>query len=488
MTAWRALAAGLLVLLAACDDTDRPFVTPSEREDDAAMLPGSGVTATLDRMEDGAWRVRYAFDAPQSVIFFSRSNGDYRTATWTPLSDGAAMARVGGFDAVLFDEPVEAAAFRIAPYSDQIPQEYTPFIPFSDGGLAIHAGQFEVLAAEDSEAIAALEGNLAQYQGEQKILGVRVIAPDTAIVAGGEVTRGEGSDVSLGGTSYLYVGEAEVQEGPDYAGVIDPGLPDWLQDQLESELGAVFAAYHDLWGEGLPEKASVLYAFRGYDRPGLSNKGGALGSRLIMLESSGDALRQPSQQIGVYMRWFFAHEIAHLFQARTGAVVASQGDSWIFEGGANAMANIVLGETATENPDGLMSDYAETFDTCAAYLADGPLSEAARDGRYDAYYQCGDLMSRASAAATPDADLFALWRGLLDAAEARDNRFSTDLYLEVMRERGAPEPAIQAIRRIATETLSDPRAALADMLAEAGMAPAFADDGRLTALDLDGAS
>ena len=150
--------------------------------------------------------------------------------------------------------------------------------------------------------------------------------------------HGEAVGTTFGSGSFIYIGDAKITEGRDFTGVIDPGLPDWLSSRFDADLSEIFDGHRKLWGDGLKQKSTVLFSFRGYGTSGFSNKGGALGN-MLALETSGDNLHTESEDTLNHFHWFFAHEAAHLFQGRTGL----NGNAyWISEGGANAMAVNVL--------------------------------------------------------------------------------------------------------------------------------------------------
>ena len=446
---------------------------------------GAQVLATIRARSDSRWRIRYVFEHPQSALFFSRSSGDYRRSTWKPVSRGVSLERLDGFDAVLMKTPKTVIEFLFAPYTQTVPKDYTPFIPFSDGGLALYTGQFELLPETDRAAIAALHGDIDRWQGEQPMFAVRVLS-DKPMVHNGEVRKREAVHVSRGDGTYIYVGEASLLEGVDLTGVIDPGLPGWLKKRVEPELGAIFAANRALWGEGLGQKATVLFAFRGFEGEGMSNKGGAVNS-LLALESSGESLRNFHADILIYFRWFFAHEVVHLFQNRYVARVDARSDAWMTEGAANAMAISLLKEIGVADDEFTLEKYGKAIDECSEYLGDGPLIEAAQRGQFDAFYTCGDPIAQMTAAVLPNENLFSFWNALLARGAAADqHQYSTADYFDVLRERGANDSVIELLRSLVYEQQADPEKTLLRAMHTTGLAPRFDDDAKLVEITLPG--
>lgn len=475
------LSQSILVLafftLASCTGPLRPDVQPEEF--------GAQVLATVSARSEGRWRVKYIFDRPHTALFFSRSSGDYRRSTWKPVTRGVSLERLDGFDAVLMKTPMIAIEFLFTPYTQTVPKDYTPFIPFSDGGLALYTGQFELLPETDRAAIAAMHGDIDRWQGEQPMFAVRVLS-DQPMVHNGELRKREAVHVSRGDGTYIYIGEASLLQGADLTGVIDPGLPAWLRQRVKPELSAIFDANRALWGEGLGQKATVLFAFRGFEGEGMSNKGGAVNS-LLALESSGEDLRTFHADILIFFRWFFAHEVVHLFQNRHGASIDSRSAAWMTEGAANAMAISVLREIGVTDDEFVLGQYGEAIDKCSEYLGDGPLIEAAQRGQFDAFYTCGDLIAQMTDAALADDDLFSFWNALLArGAEADQHLYSTADYFDVLRERGAKGSVIELLRSLVYEQQADPEKTLLRAMHTTGLAPRFDDDGKLVEIFLPG--
>ena len=110
-----------------------------------AQLPdGADAEVRLSPEESGNWRVEYTFAEPQSVLALVRSTGDYRELTWSVTSDNARFGRVAGIDVIALDEPARTVSFSIIPLTSTLVGEYTPFVTFADGSVAVHDGQFSV--------------------------------------------------------------------------------------------------------------------------------------------------------------------------------------------------------------------------------------------------------------------------------------------------------------------------------------------------------
>lgn len=423
------------------------------------------VVLTLTDGKDGPWTLDVHSSRP-TTLFFSRSKGDYRTARYTALNDGAQLERIGGLDTIVFAEGVKEANFALTPYSGNIRAGYTPFIPFSDGGVAVYTGQFELLLADDTAAVEALDGQLSNWTGEQNPIPLTLYSDRTMLIDG--VRKAGRVDLFAdGGGKYVYLGESNVVEGDNFVGVIDPGLPNWIRDDFDDTLGIIFTELEARYGYGLSDRATVLFAYRGDDVQGFSNKGGALPGNVLALESAGTALRRPSDDLITYFRFFFTHEAAHLFQAAAGKRLGDQDGAWIHEGQANAVAYRLLVDQGLQSRDAYEARLAETFARCAAELEGRTLLETLRTGRIGAY-DCGELIAVASDSALVNHDLFDLWATMV-ASSDNPERYSVDDYFTALQELGANADIIERVRLLTTESINDADKVLRDLLDAAGV-------------------
>ena len=433
--------------------------------------------------EDGNWKVAYTFESPQKVLAFTRSSNDYRETTWSLKTDGARFGRVAGVDVIVFDEPSTEAVFSIIPLMSPLEADYTPFVAFADGGLAIYEGQFSLVPFETLGAVEALDGDLDA--ATQPPLPFTVsLASQKPIIVDGRVLEGQVRHRVSGDGTYIYTGEGEIETFKAFTAVLDSALPDWLRERFDQDLDTIFSEFETLWGFGLEDKATVMLAYKGAVDDGLSAQGGAL-DQLLMMEVGGSALNEPDFDTLSYLHWFFAHEVIHLFQTEKGVKFSRKTDSWIHEGAANTMAyNLIasmLGET--DGPKFLSGVYANAFEVCVDALEEGPLSSAAERDTFSAHYACGDFIALASDGFLKRRDLYDIWNELTDQAARMDSReVSADLYFTTLQLLGMTQAHRERIARFVSEELEDPRQALTDLLEESGLEPEFNAEGQLVSL------
>ena len=465
----------LLLWLAGCTANDKPAVNRY------ALIESTGVTVTIEKQDDVRWLAHYVFETPQTAMLFSRSGGNYRTGSWTSIDDNVRLERLSGFDALLFAKPNTSARLTFVPYTQNVPKDYTPFIPFSDGGAAVFTGQFDLMPAADAAYIEALNGDIRKWEGKQPRLGVRVLSK-TPMIQNAKILNDEAIDMTIGGGDYIYVGSAKITQGTDFIGVIDPGLPQWLSSRFDKDISNIFEGHRQMWGDGLKQKSMVLFSFRGYGTSGFTNKGGALGN-MLALETSGDSLRTESEDTLNHFHWFFAHEAAHLFQNRAGVNLGDSHQAWITEGAANAMANNVLRHQNLADDAYILSEYAKEYEQCTLYVKTQKLSEAAQNGQFKVLYACGDIIAQITDAVLKDHTLFEFWNVMLRDAKEKTT-YSAHDYFAAMQKLGAPESIIDGLRGFTDGKSEAPVMALQNLMKDSGLAPKFDGDGKLISLKL----
>ncbi len=453
-----------------------------EGEVQDALQPPAEVAIKLAENPDGSWEVTYDFAEPQSALVLSQAPVTYRE--WTPLSEGVTMWRIGGMEGFAFRKPASRASFRIKPFSGELPAAYTPFLAFSDGSYGVLTGQFRVKPlASLAEAVdftkSAEEWPAAVMSSQVSITSARAVVSQAGGAYSEFLPEGDGTIV--------YVGSLAPVEGDSFRGYIDPGLPAWLREGFDADLGTIFSMLAKGWGHELKAKARVMMVFGGFEAKGLSLKGGAMGD-LLSLQMSGEQLADPTPEIRTYVRWFLAHEAAHIFQRARGndAVLFSDGGghAWVHEGSANAFA-YRIGADLADDPDAFLKEvYAEEYRDCVAHLEKAALVEARDSGNFRAYYACGDLIALATDALLPEHDLFDFWNALQTASLKAADTDRAELYFRTLEELGAPAQKVRQLRAFVHEKPRDASAFVRTTMASAGLPIAVDDKGALVTMPL----
>lgn len=444
--------------------------------------PAAEVAIELVENPDGTWDVTYRFAEPQSALVLSQAPVTYRE--WTPLTEGVAMWRIGGMEGFVFRQPASDAKFRIKPFSGDLPAAYTPFLAFSDGSYGVLSGQFRVKPIASLAEAVAFSKSAEEWPAPVMTSQVSIASPRPV----GSQAGGVHSEFLPGGDgTIVYVGSLAPVEGDSFRGYIDPGLPPWLTDGFDADLATIFSMLARGWGKELENKARVFMVFGGYANKGLDLKGGAIGD-LLTLQMSGADLANPTPEIRTYVRWFLAHEAAHIFQMKFGndAVLFSDSGThaWVHEGSANTFA-YRIGAALADNPDAYLAEvYAAEYKDCVAHLEQAALVAARDSGNFRAYYACGDLIALATDAMLPEHDLFDFWNALQTASITAVERDRAELYFQVLGELGAPAEGVGKLRSFVSEKPVDASAFVQTTMAEVGLPIALDAGGAFVGMKL----
>ncbi len=443
----------------------------------------SAVTVTVAPEESGNWSVVYSFEEPQAVLAFARSSNDYREATWTLETDEARFGRVAGVDVIVFDDEVREAKFSIIPLTSSLEADYTPFVAFTDGSLAIYEGQFSLIPFDSLDDVEALEGDLEASDRDPIAMTIKV-ASDKKIIVDGKIAGSRLSHAIKGDGTYIYMGDSNIEPFDSFVAVLDKTLPAWLGERFDDDLEQIFSEFERRWGFKLKNKATVMLAYKGGQGQKLSATGGAL-DQLLMMEVGGAALNSEDPDTLSYLKWFFAHEAVHLFQSEKGIQFSDDESAWIHEGAANTMSYSLIAASMGERGEQfLASVYSNAFDSCAAALAKGSLETVSKRGDFSANYACGDFIALATDGFLKRRTLYEFWDSLVDSAVSMEEpRIDADLYFTTMQLAGATGAQRRQIRRIVEDKQANPREALTKLLEDADLNPQFSAGGQLISLD-----
>ncbi len=362
----------------------------------------------------GDWQVRYDTAHPARALHFELPYESYRQQTWRPVEPGVRFVTDG--DAVRAERtdgrPFRTLSFRLTPRYREVPKNYAPFSPFSDGGLLVFTGQFHACADRPC-------GDAPRWR-------TSVRAPGRNVLAGGRLRKGEASFSDGGEGTLVYAGPAAALATPLVYAVIDPALPAALRAQLDSLLPPLMTYFTASFG-ALAEKPMLFASLDRFPRPdsGLSYQGGTLPGQVFLHFYGSDWPKPEAAAKADFVPWFFAHETAHFFHgARAGGLNASDDEAWIHEGGAEAFAALAVRHLG--NPAYVEKRVGQAADRCAAGLSalgDKPLDASARAGALGNYYDCGLLLQLAIDADVRRASggretLVAVWTDFLDKARA----------------------------------------------------------------------
>lgn len=467
-----ALILGLWPALAAADPAD---LAPMDDPADAA--------AVLEEAENGRFTVSFTFREPQTALVFGQAGDGYRAGDWQSETAGVRVERIGRVDALIFERPGTEASFTFTPFTENLPKAYTPFLDFTGDDWGVLTGQFRLLEAESRDAIAAFDGSTGDWQGKALSMDV-AFTDDRPVYYGGQRYQ-EGLIIRpKGDGTYAYIGDARPAEGASFVGFIDRALPPWIAGSFDEDLGTIFRTLSDGWGFELPDKAMILFAFKGLEQDGFSMTGGAF-EGLLALEVQGSALKTADDAIRNYLLWFFSHEAAHLYQQVGEVQSFNTDDGWIHEGAANTMSYAVVAKISSDPDAFLLESYQSAWTNCLETLRTGPLDEASKRGQFAGHYACGDFAALVTDAILPRHDLYDFWNLLKQkAGQTEEAMITAELYWQTLEELGAPAQSIEDLKLLVSARMNQPEGFLAGVLERAGLPPRFDAEGDPTGFAL----
>lgn len=421
------------------------------------------VSVHITRSQTGDVRAEYLLARPAQALHFAPRLGTYRPTDWQPATPGFRWVNEGDGERI---ERTDGKTFTqldlaIPVRYQALEKSYAPFSPFSDGGLLIYSGHFQACTAlpckgtEPVRVTVTAEGAMIGVSGKR--------TANTAAF----VSREEGTDV--------YIGNAEPAATAGFLAIVDPALQPALRDHLLESLPQSMREFAAIYGDlTITPELYVSLDPRPPARTGLSSQGGTLPGQ-VFIHLYGDGWRKPIVLSEVlWLDWFFAHEAAHFFQrAGTNDIIGPDSEGWIHEGGADAMAALVMRGRSDTLRQYVDRRIAEARKTCAEGLASVALNKASRAGKFDLHYQCGMLIALAI-----DADIRRGSAGARSLHDVNRSFFATvragtpwngRSFLEAARRSGVSAPTLAAITTITRQKLTDPARQIDTMLKQAGM-------------------
>ncbi len=175
--------------------------------------------------------------------------------------------------------------------------------------------------------------------------------------------------------------------------MVDPELPVWIAQSVETFAPRVIDHYASRLGPGQADRPTIMSTWYGPTQ-GTTNYGGSVLPGLIVMTFEGQELLAPSEGVLSENRWFIAHEAAHFWLGQTVRAERSR-ESWITEGGADLLA--VRAMQILEPGFGALDVLQKEVDDCV-HLGDKPVAGAGQRGDHRAYYACGAVLALAGEA------------------------------------------------------------------------------------------
>lgn len=383
------------------------------------FLAATEVVTQIEKNTQGQWWVRYSTAMPVQRIVFQRNPDDSRAKQWIAQSELYKIQVLDGVETVLRTDgqSFSEVSFRLPASYTPLPKEYAAFSPFSDGGMLLHSGRFFACAEHCGPELNSWTLTLKAPEGEQ-------------IIVAGKLYQDEVTWQEQDSGSKVYLGKTQPLAGPDFISLIDPALPQALQQQISSQLPLLMAWFTEHMG-ALDVRPALFASYSSTEDGSYGYQGGTLPGQIFMHWYGRTAIEQ-LQPESVF--WFFAHEVAHLYQRQAGAIEFPQ-DAWIHEGAAEYLAGVASAEVQ-QNRQILQDKLTEAGKDCVAGLEKEHNYAKAAAVNTQLHYSCGLLLNHALNLQLQKAEqpisMFGLW-SLFNVAVQAGQSPQASVFLDVLQ-------------------------------------------------------
>ena len=414
----------------------------------ASTEPRHGVV--LGFSDDGRnLEVSYRLAEPATAIVFARNPDDSRSVHWRTTSTDFEIVRRSGKELIRRKDGgyFSTAGITVPAAYRPLPKDYAAFSPFSDGGMLVHSGRFQ-----GCPVAAGLDDRACEGPWPMQIAA----RPGTHIFLNGTRYEGSASWLDTRDGSKIYVGPADLVADARFIQVVDPELPAEISGPMFTSMPQIMRYFE----RRLPPLVQRPMLFVSYDpdyEHGYGHQGGTLPDQVFM-HFYGPVWRDAGAKGGMPedTLWFFAHEVAHLFQH---GVKGTRESSWIHEGSAEAFAYLALESLGLVPAEYLHERRRRAVEACREALGKGPLTGAADRGEFSDYYDCGLILFLAidntlRASSGKQQGLSGFWSALI-AGSASDEPWTSAEFLSHAAT-WVGEDLAQTLLTLATEKHDNP--------------------------------
>jgi hypothetical protein len=383
------------------------------------VLAAQQIATQIKKDERGQWQVTYSTASPVQRMVFKRNPDGSRAKHWVAQSELYKISYQDGVEAMvrLDGQPFNEVSFDLPAVYTPLPKEYAAFSPFSDGGMLLHSGRFFACAEHCQPELNAWTLTLKAPVGEN-------------IIVGGKLYQNEVTWQERDSGSKLYLGKASPLAGPDFISLIDSELPLILQQQINSQLPQLMAYFTSQMG-ALNFRPALFASFSTTADGSYGHQGGTLPGQIFMHWYGGKAIEK-LQPDAVF--WFFAHEVAHLYQREASAIEPGQ-DAWVHEGAAEYLSGLATTEVQ-QNKQMLQQKLTDAGQHCVAGLEKQRHYTKAAAANTQLHYSCGLLLNHAIdqqlRQVDPEMTFFRLW-SLFNAQVQAGQTAQAATYLTVLK-------------------------------------------------------
>ena len=431
---------------------------------------------TIVSRQAGTFVAEFAFPSDAAAWAFWRSTPaesdrkSWRARSWTVLTPGVQLQRRGRYDAFVAANGgavPRKIRVRIKPFTEEVAADYVPALLLGGRSVALFDGHFSAFSVPQASALDTMG-----TEPDEKVIGdsgtrVRFMPGRRPFRLAGDV-EGYRKGMSSGAYGLFDVPRATVTNG--VATVIDSEMPRWFINDVGTFTPKVIRLLQTRLGPSGLVEPTILAAWEGATRDGVSMNGGTL-KGLILMRVDGRGALTESKWLRDRAHWFIAHEASHFWLGQA-IGYQTQRDNWIMEGGADLLAartveKLVPGYSPKEFINEAIADCAKA--------ATKPVAEAPERGEYRTTYACGTVFGIVAEKANKG-DFYAFTRGLIDRHRAKGEVNTAEWLAELDRASG--KPALSgAILALLDKGAASPKNAVGELLRNSGIAFTTTDDG-----------
>ena len=448
-----------------------------ERTPEAPRTIGMRITVEEQPSAD-TWRVDYHLAEPVAGVRFVSDRNRFRGRLWTAAATGARTTWEEGADGerLCFSQPSDTFAVAFRTFVEPLPKDYELNATFSEGSRLLYTGHLlvEPLATCGPDEVAPI--------GEAAVPSFRLLTSPERTVrlidrqGVGELSW-EPQDPSAART-YVFFGDLEPSETAEASVFLDPGMPDWMVDEMALTVPRLIERFTSAAGTPLPFRPVLFVTWGGAESSGRSFSGGTV-EGLLVASAEGRGWLEPSPD--GRKGWFhrMAHELFHLWDGET--FHPDEDSEWLSEAAADHFAidaALAMEVLTAEETDRWLVDQAND---CLVRLGGEGLMHAVGGGDYVAWYACGSVAlayaDSALAKAEPPSDLGELFR-VLFAQAARTGSYGAGIFLGGLERYGVEKESIRTLQRlIGSGVPAGTDDFLADVLSASGVEVELVDPG-----------
>ena len=370
------------------------------------------LNTVITRNDTNEWTVTYTAKFPVKKIVFNRNPNDSRTTRWNPFSDKFVVSYQNNQEFIQRTDGQDftSVSLMLTPTYTPLPKEYAPFSPFSDGGMLFHSAR---LFACIESCLGTNTWNMSVSAGKHD-----------NIIVNGELFIGKAQWTDSNSGQKIYVGESQPKSDALFVSIIDERLPASLQTVIATKLPALMRFFTEKLGP-LDYKPSLFASYSESINGEYGRQGGTLDSQIFMHWYGKPSIENINSD-STY--WFFAHEVAHIFQRRA-ANIESTVDAWIHEGAAELFAGL-----ASEQ-EYFLDALSKAKAACKTTLEGGENYQSIAAKNPKVHYSCGLVIMNAinsDLKVKGEITIFDLWL-LFDKRVAQGSAANSKVFIETLQ-------------------------------------------------------